>query len=122
MSVQRVVYLGDLEGIVKTLQSLPGIELVGWIFERGDAAPVPTAKHLPMFAVFNAAQVQDALEELSPLDLGIVSNFGIILSSNNLDAPRLGFVNAHLGLLPENPGREPVRSAIARDVEVTRVT
>lgn len=123
MPPKRVVYLGDLEEVVRTLRSLPGIELAGWIYERGDPVPVPAWKNHPdIIPVLNAVQVQDALEELAPLDLGIVSNFGIILSKDNLSVPRLGFVNAHLGLLPENPGREPVAAVLKRGEKITGVT
>ena len=119
----RIVYLGDLDKVVDTLRALPGVELAGWIYERGEPVPLPEWKNHPdIIPVLNAVQVQDALEELAPLDLGIVSNFGIILSKDNLSVPRLGFVNAHLGLLPENPGREPVAAVLKRGEKITGVT
>ena len=56
------------------------------------------------------------------MDLGVIANFGIILSAQNLVSTRRGFVNAHLGLLPDNPGRHPIRDAVEQEKRITGVT
>lgn len=48
------------------------------------------------------------MESIGPIDLGIMANFGIILSQETLSAPKSGIVNFHPGLLPEQAGRTPV--------------
>lgn len=98
-------------------------ELVGWIREVGDFMEGGTSSaKLKVFDVADAEDLQKALKLLAPLDLGVICNFGVILSPKNLSVPKNGFVNIHLGLLPDNPGRRPVQKALERGDPITGVT
>ncbi len=63
----------------------------------------------------------ERLQTLSP-DVSIVVAYGELLSSEVLNAPRLGSVNVHLSLLPRWRGASPVQHAILAGDPVTGVT
>lgn len=123
----RVVYLGNLAGVLTFLEEYPGVELAAWIVEQGDlegASISEAVQRLPfkVFSVLTKGCVRRALREAGPLDLGIIANFGIILPPDVLGVPKRGFVNAHMGLLPENRGKNPIAASIRRGDLVTGVT
>ena len=59
--------------------------------------------------------------ELKP-DLGIVANFGQILSPSVLCIPRCGFINYHPSLLPRYAGPHPFEAILADRVQVSGIT
>ncbi len=59
--------------------------------------------------------------ELKP-DLGIVANFGQILSPSVLRIPRCGFINYHPSLLPRHAGPHPFEAILADRVRVSGIT
>jgi methionyl-tRNA formyltransferase len=63
----------------------------------------------------------DRLRSLAP-DISIVVAYGELLSSEVLDAPRVGSVNLHFSLLPRWRGASPVQHAILAGDPVTGVT
>jgi formyltetrahydrofolate deformylase len=65
-----------------------------------------------LFKISSREELRIVLEDLSPLDIGVLANFGMILRPEHLRIPIKGFINIHPGLLPENPGRNPVRKAL----------
>jgi len=122
----HVVYCGDIPLVARSLIKLPYVRLVGWLYEAGDEdAEILTLSEqmdIPAVLVENAMDVQKALNQMGDMDLGVIANFGIILSGQNLSSTRRGFINAHLGLLPDNPGRHPIHDAIEQEKRITGVT
>lgn len=121
----NIVYLGNISAVVHALQRMPGIRLKAWIIEKSDTlseADLSEAKQGPVYFVSSKRELGQALEEIRPLDLGVIANFGIILSESQLKAAKHGFINAHLGLLPEYPGRTPIRDAIKKGEKTAGVT
>lgn len=123
----RVAYLGNLAGVLTFLEEHRGVELAAWVVEQGDldgTSSAETVKTLPfkVFPVLTKGCIRRALKEAGPLDLGIIANFGIILPPDVLTIPARGFVNAHMGLLPENRGKNPIETSIRRGDLVTGVT
>lgn len=102
-------------------------QLVAWIVEKEDLKDdvfkmMAQKSGVPFYAVSGLSELTEVLKKISPCDLGVIGNFGIILNSVNLKVPVDGFVNIHLGLLPEHPGRHPILAVIAGEDEVTGVT
>ncbi len=122
----RVVYLGNLLAMIRALSEESHLELTACFLEPADERQeillLAKKKRFPIFSVSSPEEIQKALETLGAIDLGIVTNFGIILSKENLNLPRNGFVNLHLGLLPENPGRTPIQNALVKKMRVTGIT
>lgn len=65
-------------------------------------------KRIPCLRVSSADVLDCALHEIGPLDWGLAANFGLILSPASLARFRIGVVNIHPGLLPQDTGRNPV--------------
>lgn len=125
--VPRVVYLGNLIRVVRVLQKQTSLELAGWILEAPDLNIPEVAQEASLFSrplipVKNKKDLLSALGKLGNLDLGILANFGIILERTHLEIPRAGFINLHLGLLPDYPGRSPIQDALKNKEKVIGVT
>lgn len=69
----------------------------------------------------NAPEFLDQLRALAP-DLGVVVSYGVILSRELLELPRLGCINAHASLLPRYRGAAPIEHAIRNGDAKTGVT
>lgn len=67
-------------------------------------------------------QLNEALRELEPTDLGVVVAYGMILDQAALAIPRHGMVNVHFSLLPRWRGAAPVERAILAGDKETGVT
>lgn len=111
-----VVYLGDLPSIFETLCSLPQVSVKAWIIEKNDRTDAVEAlasrSGAALYSIKDKEELTHTLSRIGAIELGIVANFGLILSKTDLSFSRRGYVNFHLGLLPEHPGRYPLRSAI----------
>ncbi len=114
---KRIAYLGDLEEVAQAIKSCDGVERVFWIAGNQDNEALEADRR-----VGNVRELEQALKELGPFDLGVIANFGIILSKECLSIPKEGFINAHMGLLPQYPGRLPIRSALEKGESVVGVT
>jgi methionyl-tRNA formyltransferase len=121
---RRLVYLGNLAPVAASLEKTSGWRLAGWLVEEGDeiwsdggSAPASAPLH-----VKDRDSIQHLLESLAPLDLGVLTNFGVILSQENIATAANGFVNVHFGLLPGNPGRHPIKHSLDLGEEVTGLT
>jgi methionyl-tRNA formyltransferase len=119
--------LGNLYKVAACLQRHPQVRLAVWLIESGDRSDTDIRRvgricDIPVVPVRDSADVAAALSEVAPVDAGVIANFGIILRADALSVPRGGFVNAHFGLLPENPGRNPVRRILDEGGAVTGVS
>ncbi len=82
--------------------------------------------HMHAMAPIQSPNINDAgcikkIGELKP-DLGIVANFGQILSPSVLRIPRCGFVNYHPSLLPQHAGSHPFEAILADGARVSGIT
>lgn len=123
----RLVYLGNLFPVARALASIDGASLVACVLEDGDEEVdafrvFAGESRAGFFVVADRKGLSAALDAVSEIDFGIIANFGLILSEGHLALARHGFVNAHLGLLPEYPGRHPIREAMRCSETVTGVT
>lgn len=123
----RLVYLGNLIIVARALGSVAGASLAACVIEREDEE----AKEFQVFAdesgcslftVHGREDLSSALRSAGEIDFGVIANFGVILTKEHLVLAKRGFVNAHLGLLPDYPGRHPIREAIKHGEQVTGVT
>lgn len=106
------------------LERIEGVQRVDWILEEGDEVwgqETPSSRGRTL-TVKNSAEVERRLEILGDIDLGVIANFGLILSQKCISHARKGFVNLHFGLLPDYPGRHPIRQALERGEVVTGLT
>jgi len=122
----KIVYLGNVLKVLRALSGIRGIELVGCIYEdfedADQFAKLYKNKDIKTYRVSSKDELQIALESLKPIDLGIIANFGLILSEENIQQSRKGFINLHPGLLPHNAGRFPVQNTLKRKDPVTGIT
>lgn len=116
--MHRVVYLGNVRKVAESLLRMKSIELAGVVYEEpedaSDFAILYKKFNVPTFRVSSDEELRLALEEIQPLDLGIIANFGIILKGETIRMAKQGFLNAHPGLLPENPGRMPIEKSLSK--------
>ncbi len=123
----NVVYLGNLIPIAQGIRRIPGVQLVGCILEEGDddaeeLLAWSDSLGVPSYGVRSNPEIRSAFKRIGPVDLGVITNFGIILSPPVLAIPKDGFVNAHFGILPENPGRHPITKVLEERASLTGVT
>ncbi len=125
--MRRVVYFGNLVNVFHFLACARNVKLLGWIAEEEDFygstfSALLREAGVPVYKVKSDKDIESIFRRLGGIDLGVISNFGIILSEKNLRRTREGFVNAHLGLLPEYPGRNPIQDALRKGEELVGVT
>jgi methionyl-tRNA formyltransferase len=129
------VFLGTPEAAVPSLQALVAYADVVAVVTRPDQpqgrskTPVPspvkvaaTGLGLPVLQPANSSELTSALAGLGPVDVGVVTAFGILISSKALAMPARGFLNVHFSLLPRWRGASPVVAAILAGDEETGVT
>lgn len=111
----RAIYLGNIFEYAAAIARIPGVSLAAVLFEGEEeiqrASTVAKKAGARAIRVRTDDDAREAIGELagsSGIDLGIIANFGIILSDRTLATVRHGFLNFHPGLLPQQAGREPV--------------
>ena len=55
-------------------------------------------------------------------DLGVIAAYGRILTKEELNTPKFGFINAHPSLLPKYGGPSPIQAAILNGDKVSGIT
>ncbi|HKU18326.1 MAG TPA: methionyl-tRNA formyltransferase [Candidatus Saccharimonadales bacterium] len=92
---------------------------------RGDVPVLTLAKELGLktFTVANKAEL-DALIATSPVQsrLGVLVDFGIIISQEVINYFPLGIVNSHFSILPEWRGADPITFAVLSGQKQTGVS
>ncbi len=124
--MKKVVYLGNMLSVTELLKSRTDMKFSAWIIEKEDLADPALgdafrACAVPAYAVDGSAALSKTLAKLS-FDLGLIANFGLILGKEDLKTASGGFVNLHLGLLPEYPGRNPIQKALDASENTAGVT
>lgn len=81
------------------------------------------AMHSPVYAVKNKQELDSLItKESFKSNLGILIDFGIIVSSVVIDSFPLGIVNSHFSLLPEWRGADPITFAVLSGQQETGVS
>lgn len=62
------------------------------------------------------------IESLKEADLGVVASYGRILTKDELDTPKYGFINIHPSLLPKYRGPSPIQQAILNGDKASGIT
>lgn len=123
----RVAYLGNLPEVARRLADLPGVELAACLVEDSDDEAVEIENTFAgtgtaVCRVRNRQDIKKALRGCGPITQALMANFGIILDREILAIPADGCVNAHFGLLPTYPGRNPLLEALANGDRIVGVT
>jgi len=132
----RIVFMGSPEYAVCTLNALiESNHQVVAVITQPDAPRGRGHKLLPCpvkeFALSKGLNVLsfsrvsrdgiDAIREVEP-DIIVTVAFGQILSSELIEIPKFGVINAHASLLPKYRGASPIQAAIAAGETETGVT
>ena len=132
----RVVFAGTPDNAAATLEYLDrvGIQIVG-VLTRNDsivgrskermATPVAMMASQLGLPVFKANSMDGpTVNWLRSLDadIGVVVAYGTIFREQELNLPRLGWLNLHYSVLPEFPGPAPVQHALLQGKKSTGVT
>lgn len=81
------------------------------------------AKGYPVFSVSNKQELDQLIQEKKfSSELGILIDFGIIVSKSVIDSFRLGIINSHFSVLPEWRGADPISFAILSGQQSTGVS
>ncbi len=62
------------------------------------------------------------VESIDEADLGVVAAYGRILTKQELETPKYGFINVHPSLLPKYRGPSPIQATILNKDKETGVT
>jgi methionyl-tRNA formyltransferase len=92
---------------------------------RGAVPVVDTAAQFNLKTFFAAtkAEVDDVLETTRfASELGILVDYGVIISDKAINAFRLGIINSHFSLLPEWRGADPITFSILSGQQTTGVS
>lgn len=133
----RIVFMGTPTFAVPVLKALhdAGHEIAAVITQPDRpqgrkkepvACPVKLAAQLLKLPVIQPERIKDdepsgQLEAIKA-DVAVTAAFGQILSERNLDATRLGVINAHASLLPGYRGPAPANWCIINGETITGVT
>lgn len=123
--MREVVYLGNIPEVARAISQTEGHELKAVLIEdeadREVFAEIE-AVNIPIYRIPDRKVLSAALESFAPFDIGVIANFGMILSEEDIACAEMGFVNAHPGLLPANKGRYPVRRCLLEKHTETAMT
>lgn len=130
------MFAGTPKNAAQTLQRLleAGAEVVGVLTRldasvgrKGAIVASPVAilaqeKNLPLWKTNHLdEQTRGWLKSLES-DVGVIVAYGSILRAEDLEIPRMGWLNLHYSLLPQLPGPAPVQHAIMQGMKSTGVT
>lgn len=91
-----------------------------------ESAPVETLaeqKGLPLFFANTKVELDELIQKQSfSSRLGIIVDFGVIVSQQTIDAFELGILNSHFSLLPEWRGADPITFAVLSGQKKTGVS
>jgi methionyl-tRNA formyltransferase len=131
----KAVFFGTPEAAVPTLLALTKAADVVAVITRPDrprgrsARPMPSPVKqrsaelgIPVLQPNDASALRDGLGSMGPLDIGVVTAYGSLISSEALNSTRRGFLNVHFSLLPRWRGASPVVAALLSGDEETGVT
>ena len=134
-SKQKIVYLGTSDFASTILAQLISADynIVAVITKpdsksgRGNKISESPVKYLagkygiPVYQPTTKIELTDTMNYVKP-ELGIVAAYGMIIPTEALEVPRLGFINVHGSILPKYRGAAPVSAAILAGDKQTGIT
>ncbi|MGH8875465.1 MAG: methionyl-tRNA formyltransferase, partial [Acidimicrobiia bacterium] len=133
--MSRAVFLGTPQAATPSLRALSEVAEVVLVVTKPDRPrgrsgrpqPPPVKLEAERLGISisqpdRSSELTGLLEAATPVDLGVVVAFGMILRADTLAVPRLGFLNIHFSLLPRWRGAAPVQRAIMASDPKTGVT
>jgi methionyl-tRNA formyltransferase len=131
----RVAFFGTPEAAVPSLNALVDIAEVVVVVTRPDKPrgrsgadqPSPVKERaltlgLPVAQPTKAKDIGGILTSAGPIEVALVTAFGMLIDPDALAVPGRGFLNVHFSLLPRWRGASPVSAAIAAGDEETGVS
>lgn len=122
----KIVFLGSSEYCLPVLEALKK-DLV-LVVTRPDKPvgrkQILTPSPTKLWASKNKIPVETTIQQYNNLtiDLGIVADFGKIISEEEFNKPKLGTFNIHFSKLPDLRGASPVQSTILRGDTIAWIT
>ena len=125
MQSESIVFLGSGPVAAKSLEHLARVFPVEAIITK--PATLQELKNhyapVPVYAVSTKAELDDLLSRTQlRSSLGIVIDFGIIISRHAIDSFPKGIVNSHFSLLPEWRGADPLTFTILSGQQKTGIS
>lgn len=128
----RTVFLGTPPAAVPSLHVVAGTTDLQLVITRPDqprgrsgrpvaSAVKEAAGSIPVAQPSGREELEEILNALE-FEVGVVTAFGMILSSTSLAQASRGFLNVHFSLLPRWRGAAPVQRAILAGDDATGVT
>ena len=112
-----IVYFGSGPVAIKTLEYLNSsnrFQIEAIITKPSTYSELKNLHpNIPTYGVSNSVELEDLITtELFKSQIGILVDFGVIVSKTVIDYFPLGIVNSHFSLLPEWRGADPITFAI----------
>lgn len=122
------VFFGSSHNVFPIIEALKinfGLTLVITTQSEANSSIIPfcKSKGIEVVQVRSKEELENLpeLKNLKP-DLGVVADFGIIISKKTIDSFKHGVLNIHPSLLPKYRGATPVQTAILNGETVTGVS
>ena len=133
--MNRIAFLGTPGAAVPTLRALAERHEVAIVITQPDRArgrgrdlsPSPVKEEATRLGIDvaqpeSSASLEQALQSVRDLDLGVVVAYGRILKPEALRVPARGMLNVHFSLLPRWRGAAPVARALMEGDPMSGVT
>lgn len=122
---EPIVFFGSgpvAAGSLSSLQKIADIEFV--VTKSSTKAEMSQiASDVPVFTANSRGELNELLEQHPPKSrLGILVDYGVIVSQDIIEAFPLGILNSHFSLLPELRGADPISFAILTGAKRTGVS
>jgi methionyl-tRNA formyltransferase len=133
----KIIYFGTPEFAVKPLENLykgDNIEILAVVTQPDKpqgrkqimtASPVKDCAiklGLKVIQPNNKKELAEELKKMEKVDFFVVIAYGMILSKEVLDMPKLGPINVHASLLPKYRGASPIQEALLHGDKETGVS
>lgn len=132
-TLEKVVFFGSGPVAAKSLEALANSFLIESVItksvpehHKGPIAPVEriaTDLELPIIYANNKIELDNIIDCLSiDSSLGILVDYGVMVSKRTIDKFPLGIVNSHFSLLPEWRGADPITFSLLSGQNKTGVS
>lgn len=123
--MEKIVFLGSGPVAAKSLELLSKAFLVEAIITKASTRETMRASSpsTPIFTVESKSELDELItKQRFSAKLGILIDFGIIVSQTVIDSFPLGIINSHFSLLPQLRGADPISFAILEGLSRTGVS
>lgn len=122
---KTIAFFGSGPVAAKSLELLLNHQEVEFVMTKPSTVQMMSniAKNIPVFAVSSKKELDDFIAHHSlKSQLGVLIDFGIIVSKKVIDSFELGIINSHFSLLPEWRGADPITFSILSGQQKTGVS